>query len=102
MIYKKERKRKMRKENMITRTITMTKYEVMTLNVETAEVQRVEFSLIGKILPNEKALKALKKDFENETTKVVHIEKSHEVCDLYGMTEREFIKVAHIIKEGGR
>ena len=92
----------MRKENMVTRTITTTKYEVMTLNVSTAEVKRVEFTLVGKMLPTEKALKALKADFEDDETKVVHIEQSYEICDLYGMTEREFIKHANILKEGGR
>lgn len=92
----------MKKESMVTRTITTTRYEVMTLNVVTAEVAKVEFTLIGKVLPNDKALKALKADFETDDVKVVHIEQAVEVCDLYGMTEREFIKVAHIIKEGGR
>ena len=92
----------MRKVNLVTRTLTVTKYEVMTLNVETAEVSRVEFSLVGKCLPTEKALKSLKADFETDTVKVVHIENTVETSDLYGMTETDFIKHAHIIKEGGR
>ena len=92
----------MRKENMVTRTITTTKYEVMTLNIKTAEVSRIEFTIAGKALAEEKALKALKADFETDEVKVVHIESATEVCDLYGMTEREFIKYARVIKEGGR
>ena len=92
----------MRKNNLVTRTITTTRYEVMTLNVETAEVARVEFTLIGKVLPTEKALKALKADFETETVKVVHVENSVETSDLYGMTEKDFITHAEILKEGGR
>ena len=92
----------MRRANLVTRTITTTRYEVMTLNVETAEVAKVEFTLIGKVLPDDKALKALKKDFETDTVKVVHIDNYVESCDLYGMTESDFIKYSDVIKEGGR
>ena len=92
----------MRKTNMVTRTITTTRYEVMTLDVETANVARVEFTLIGKVLPTDKALKALKNDFETDTVKVVHIESFVESSDLYGMSETDFIKYGTILKEGGR
>ena len=92
----------MRKENMVTRTLTTTRYEVLTLNVITCEVSKVEFTLIGKVLPTDKALKALKKDIESEDVKVVHIDNYVESTDLYGMSESNFIKYATLIKEGGR
>ena len=92
----------MRKQNMVTRTIITTRYEVLTLDVNTANVSKVEFTLIGKVLPDDKALKALKKDFETDTLKVVHIDSFVETTDLYGMSENDFIKYGTILKEGGR
>ena len=82
---------------MVTRTITTTTYSVMCLDVSTATVSTVDFTLNGEQVATDKALKALKAEMETDTLKVVHIESATETTKLYGMSEQDFIRHAHIL-----
>lgn len=94
----------MRKEKMITRTITQTTAQLMCLDVTTAEVEIFE-AKIGGTYTNEGLLKAFKKIYETDTYKVVRIESQHTEELLLGMTESYFIEHAQVLpsrtKKGG-
>lgn len=86
----------MGKKRMITRTITQTTAQVMTLNVTTAEVQILQYDIGGQYTDVE-LLSKLKKIFETDTLKLVHIES--QVCNelLLGMSEEDFIRLAEVL-----
>ena len=86
----------MRKEKLITRTITVTTAEFMCVDVETANVEVVTAELTGK-LDNETALKLYKASVETDVFKVVACQSIDYTEQLYGMTEKEFIKHAKIL-----
>lgn len=86
----------MKKEKLITRTITVTECEFMCVDVETANVEIVTAELTGKISKDE-ALKIYKATVESETFKVVNCQSIIYNEQLYGMTEKEFIKHAKIL-----
>lgn len=86
----------MRKEKLITRTITVSECEFMCVDVETANVEVITAELTGK-LDNETALKLYKSAVESETFKVVACQSISYTEQLYGMTEKEFIKHARIL-----
>ena len=86
----------MSRERMVTRTVTITKVEVMALNVTNAEVITTSFELNGEYTA-ESALKRIKKNCETDTMKYVHIEKISSEDVLYGMSEDEFIKYAKVL-----
>lgn len=73
-----------------------TSAKVMTLNVTTAEVQICLYDIGGQYTDEELLLK-LKKIFETDTLKLVHIES--QVCKdlLLGMTEEDFIRLAEVL-----
>ena len=82
---------------MVTRTITSTIFEVMTVDVTNGSVNITNFTLSGEHEVSDKTLKALKKDFETDTIKLVNIESAKCDTKLYGMTEHEFIEHARIL-----
>lgn len=82
---------------MVTRTITNTVFEVMTVDVSTGSVSITNFTLTGEHKADEKAFKCLKKDFETDTVKLVHIESATCNTQLYGMSEHEFIEHAKVL-----
>lgn len=86
----------MARKRMITRTIMQTSAKVMTLNVTTAEVQICSYDIGGQYTDEELLLK-LKKIFETDALKLVHIES--QVCKdlLLGMTEEDFIRLAEVL-----
>ena len=86
----------MRKERMITRTITQTTVQFMCIDVKTAEVSILD-TKIGGIYTNTELLKMLKKMYETDTFKVVHIESQVTGEILLGMTESDFIKYATVL-----
>lgn len=86
----------MRKEKLITRTITVSTVEFMCLNTETANVEIVTDELIGKV-DNETALKMYKATAETDIFKVVSCQSVSYNEQLYGMTEKEFIEHAKIL-----
>lgn len=87
----------MKKERMITRTIKMAEVRVMTVDTATADV-RVYFYNIEPQENEEKYLKALKKEHETDTLKLVKIEAINVYETLYGMSERDFIMFARVLE----
>lgn len=85
----------MAKERMVTRTIEVTTYSVMTLNIETAEPLVVDYKITGTV--NVDPLKHLKKLYETDTLKLVAITGEERETALYGMTEQEFIRLAEVM-----
>ena len=86
----------MRKEKLITRTITVTTAEFMCLDTETANVEVITAQLTGKV-DNATALKMYKGIAETETFKVVACQSISYTEQLYGMTEKEFIEHAKVL-----
>lgn len=86
----------MARKRMITRTIMQTTAEVMTLDIETAEVQIRPYDIGGQYT-DEELLKKLQKIFQTDTFKVVHIESQFCKEVLLGMDEEEFIRLAKVL-----
>lgn len=84
----------MARTRMVTRTINLTAIEAMCVDTTTAEVSTKELELTGETFTEEKALKALKKEYETETFKVVAIQKMEVREEMYGLKEIDFLKVA--------
>ncbi len=85
------------RERMITRTITETTVEVMTIDVTTAQVATLVYKLSGVFTSEDEVLKLCKKRYETSTLKLVHIEKMEQEEILYGMPEDEFMKLAKVL-----
>ena len=84
----------MARTRMVTRTISVTAIEAMCVDTASAEVSIKELELTGETFTEEKALKALKKEYETETFKVVAIQKMEVREEMYGLKEIDFLKVA--------
>lgn len=86
----------MRKEKMITRTITQTSAQVMAIDVTNSEVSIFE-TKIGGVYTDIELLKMLKKIYETDTYKLVSIESNKHEEILLGMTESQFFKYATVV-----
>lgn len=84
----------MARTRMVTRTINVTVVEAMCVDTSTAEVTVKSLELTGETFTTEKALKALKKEYETDTFKVVAIQKMEVHEEMYGLKEIDFLKVA--------
>ena len=91
----------MARERMVTRTVEVNTFEVMTVNVETADVQIREFKLGGEYDNKKDALTLLKKQYETETLKLVNITAHSVETVLYGMPERVFIAMSEVLPPRG-
>ena len=87
----------MAREKMITRTVTQTTAEVMTIDVTTAEVQIRDYTIGGTYATNEILLKKLQKLFQTDTFKLVVINSTSVEDLLLGMTEDDFIRYARVL-----
>ena len=93
----------MRKESMVTRTITVTRYEIMTVNTATTTVENMTIELSGAEHKDvSKVLKRAEQLIGTENVKCVSVVSAHTITNLYGMSETNFVKYADLIKEGGR
>lgn len=90
----------MARERMITRTVEQTKVRVMALDVNTVEVHFIE-TIIGGVYTTESLMKKLKKMYETEELKLVHIEQQETEEVLLGMTEEDFIRYAKVLPPRG-
>ena len=81
---------------MVTRTIEVNTYSVMTCNIETAEARVMEFKC-GIIPVSVDPLKYLKKLYETDALKLVSIVSHETESILYGMPEDEFIAAAKVL-----
>lgn len=93
----KERGITMAREKMVTRTVTQTTAEVMTIEVTTAEVQIREYTIGGTYDTNETLIKKLQKLFQTDTLKLVNINSATVEDLLLGMTEEDFIRYATVL-----
>ena len=86
----------MARQRMITRTIEQSIAQVMTVDITTSEVSVRQY-IIGGNYTEDVLLSKLKKLFETDTLKLVHVKdvKVEEV--LLGMTEEDFIKNAVVL-----
>lgn len=84
----------MARTRMVTRTINVTAIEAMCVDTLTADVSIKELELTGETFTEEKALKALKKEYETDTFKVVAIQSMNVHEEMYGLKEIDFLKVA--------
>ena len=85
---------------LITRTISEKSYDVMCLNVKTAQVSIESYSMGSmEFKGKESALKALKTKFDTDEHKLVEIVKVTSRDALYAMTEEAFIKAAIPVKD---
>lgn len=82
----------MRKEKLITRTITVTEAEIMAFNLDTNEVITLNESYIGD-LSDKEIEKRFAIDYNNSAKflKLVNAEKSSK---LYGISEKDFLEYA--------
>lgn len=83
----------MARVKMVTRTMEKTTAEVMTLNIDTAEVSTMTFEVIGKYTDIE-LLSKLKDLYETDNVKLVHIVANNLKEILMGMSEEDFAKYA--------
>ena len=87
----------MRKEKMVTRTVTKTNCEIMCVNVESAEVIVKNFTVSGKYDNENDLLKTCQNLFETDSLKLVHISEFSEEEVLLGMPESKFIELAEVL-----
>lgn len=83
-------------KRMITRTIELNTYTVRTLNVETAEVLDVNYT-IGTRYSDAKILAELCEQHETDSFKLVAIVNHTVETRLYGMDEQTFIQLAEVL-----
>lgn len=86
----------MARMRMVTRTVEVNTYTVMTCDTETANVRNIDYA-IGAINDPIDAMKVLKKQHETETLKLVAIVDHKTETTLYGMPEEQFIQLAQIL-----
>ena len=86
----------MARQRMVTRTVEVNRYTVMTVNTNTAEVVNTVYTL-GAIPANTDPMKLLKKQYETSTIKLCAIVSHTYDTVLYGMPEEEFIAHATIL-----
>lgn len=82
---------------MVTRTITSTSVKALCVNPQTAVTFEQDFTLSGKILEKDKALKKASKQYNTDECTIVAIRELKEVNELYGMDEADFIAGAKIL-----
>lgn len=86
----------MARERMITRTITVTTYEVLGIDLNTLKTETRKVTVPGKV-DGKIAEKLIKEGFADEQFAVALISKVNVSDVLYGMPEEDFIKYAAVI-----
>lgn len=82
---------------MVTRTVKVTKVNVMFLDIEKGEAFNECATISGVFDSSEKLLKACKAALDTDTEKAVAIVEKKEIEQLYGMSEQEFINIAKLL-----
>ena len=86
----------MAREKMVTRTLTITTVEVMSVEISTSTIGTARFDIVGEHT-FDTALKAVKELYETENIKIVTITDLVLNDYLYGIPESDFIKMAKIL-----
>ena len=84
----------MARKPMVTRTITTTQVTALCMDIHKCEPCNITVVLPRTFKDEQKLLKAVREQVDNDDIKVVHIVDKKEVETLYGMTEQTFIKHA--------
>lgn len=87
----------MRKEKMVTRTVTKTNCEIMCMDITNAQVIVKDFTIGGKFDTENELLKRCQKLFDTDTFKLVKISDYSEEEVLLGMPESKFIELAEVL-----
>lgn len=80
---------------MVTRTIITTKVNVLCLDIENEEPCNMVITIPRTYKDEETILKKVKPLLETDTLKAVHVVDTETEETLYGMTEQEFVELAH-------
>lgn len=83
-------------KRMVTRTIELNTYTVRTMNIETAEVSDIDYTVGTSYKPGD-VLKQLRAEHETGTFKLVAVINHTTETRLYGMDEQTFINNAIIL-----
>lgn len=87
----------MARERMVTRTVKVTTFEVMSVNLETKQVETISVDIPSADTMTDKALtKAITEQVPADHKYVMHTETA-ETEVLYGMPEADFIKLAKVL-----
>ena len=86
----------MKKEKLITRTMTITSATAMLVNITAQVITTNSFTLIGRHT-KESALSALKQRFDTDTVKIVCVTDLLTVEEIRSMTETDFYLHSKII-----
>lgn len=85
----------MPRKPMVTRTIETTTVTAICIDLAAEQPYEIVYILSGRYRNNGCVQKALENEINDDTHKVVHIKEVTVQSGLFGMTEQEFIKVAH-------
>ena len=83
-------------KRMVTRTFELNTYTVRTMNIDTAEVLDVDYTVGTTYKPGD-ILKQLRAEHETDTFKLVAVINHATETRLYGMDEQTFINNAVIL-----
>ena len=83
-------------KRMVTRTIELNTYTVRTMNIETAEVLDIDYTVVTSYKHGD-VLKQLRAEHETDTFKLVAVINHTTETRLYGMDEQTFINNATIL-----
>ena len=83
-------------KRMVTRTIELNTYTVRTMNIETAEVRDIGYTVGTSYKPGD-VIKQLRSEHETDTFKLVAVINHTTEKRLYGMDEQTFINNAIIL-----
>lgn len=87
----------MRKEKMVTRTVTKTNCEIMCMDITNAQVVVKDFTIGGKFDSENELLKECQRLFDTDTFKLVKVSNFSEENVLLGMPESKFIELAEVL-----
>ncbi len=87
----------MARQPQVTRTIQTTKTKVLCIDLVSEQPFTQEVVLPRTYKDERSMMKKLKPMLDSETVKVVHVQSFVVESTLYGMTEEEFISMAHIL-----
>ena len=77
---------------MVTRSFETMICTTMCVNVNTAQVEVQDLTLSRTYKTEEEILKALKKEYETKSLKIVAINETKTETKLFGMSESDFLK----------
>lgn len=87
----------MARRQMVTRTLTSTKANIMCLDIQAGEPFNTVVTLNRTYKDEDAILKAAKPKIETANIKAVHVVDTEVVETLYGMSEEMFIQYAEVL-----